>query len=316
MDFPVLQAVETPTVEYKSIFSPPKKITKPNKTLNGYNISTSWEESVIKSLFTAKNKNDFYTLYEILEKHDCILAGGAITSIFSNADIKDFDIYCRNENSFFVVKKELETKLGSPIGHQNSCTFGYLSKEDYNAVKSYGVYGDVFSHGDHPINLVYPDRACGSMASILDTFDFTVCQGAYSFKNEEFYFSKDFFSHLSKRKLFHTLNRKVDTSVMFRVKKYQEKGFTINNLELLKIQCLLASDQIKTLRDFYNVLLTVPMDKSVENVRRFFCKFSHPGTIKNTNKDVMDKNNKTLNETPFNLTNLKNLLDENNVIHE
>lgn len=300
----------------KDVECSPKTITKPNKTLNGYNISTSWEESIIKNLFTMSTKNNFWTLYELLEKHDCILAGGAITSIFSNNEIKDFDIYCRNENSFSSVKSDLTKALGEPKGHQNSCTYPFLSKTDYDSIKGYGIYGDVFYHGEHPVNLVFPGKACGSMASIVETFDFTVCQGAYSFKNEEFYFSRDFFSHLAKRKLFHTLNRKIDPSVMFRVKKYEEKGYSINNLELLKIQCLLAKDQIKNLKDFYELLLVTPMDKSVENVRKFFCKFVHPSKGISPDVPKMEENNKILKETEFNLTNLKFILDENDVIHE
>ena len=37
------------------------------------------------------------TVYQMLKKYDCIIAGGSILSIFNNTEINDIDIYFRNK---------------------------------------------------------------------------------------------------------------------------------------------------------------------------------------------------------------------------
>src|SRR5690606_3144507 len=63
---------------------------------------------------------------------------------------------------------------------------------------------------------------------IFNSFDFTVCMGAFDFETEEFIFHPDFFKHNSQRYL--KFNTGTDFPVMslLRVDKYRQKGYDIS----------------------------------------------------------------------------------------
>ena len=70
---------------------------------------------------------------------------------------------------------------------------------------------------------------------IFDTFDFTVCMGAYDCKTQEFFLHPDFFKHNSQRYLKFNAGTAYPLMSMMRVDKYREKGYSISKAELLRV---------------------------------------------------------------------------------
>lgn len=63
-----------------------------------YNIETKRQHALIKKFIDPD-------LYEILANMDAYLAGGAISSLFTNRKINDFDIYFQKEGDVHEVEK-------------------------------------------------------------------------------------------------------------------------------------------------------------------------------------------------------------------
>jgi len=148
-----------------------------------------------------------------LRSHNCYLAGGAITSLFCNREINDFDIYFRNAD-------DLVTFIYEHWGSDWIVT----STDKATTIKLHGK--DV-----QLIHFKYFDDA----NEIFDTFDFTACMGAFDFAIEEFVLHPDFLRHNSQRVLKFNTNTAFPIVSLLRVAKYQEKGYTISKTEFIKI---------------------------------------------------------------------------------
>jgi hypothetical protein len=203
--------------------------------------------------------------WDALVGHDAILAGGAITSIFSGRCINDFDIYSRSQSTHdsLVSKfsKCMSDKYKSEMSHSFIC--GKMEKEE---AEHYGIEFDI---SDHPFQLVFPSVACGSVDSILNTFDFTCVQAAFSFKKETFYFHRNFLKDLAKRDLIYNLHRNHELSTTFRVEKYIKKGFFISNFERMKIVVAQNPSFVNTYADFVKELRKITRDPSMSVVHRY-----------------------------------------------
>ena len=56
-------------------------------------------------------KNIDNQIYEILQNSNCIIAGGAITSVFCNREIKDIDVYFRSREDLRDLLEEIDGKV-------------------------------------------------------------------------------------------------------------------------------------------------------------------------------------------------------------
>lgn len=208
-------------------------------------------------------------MWELLVQYDCVLAGGALTSIFSGQPINDFDIYSRTEESFANTCKDLpSTNVCSFYKSEFSATLRFDERDSIESSKAehYGIIHDV---SEHPFQFVYPSMTHGSVDSILNSFDFTVCQAAFTFRDKKFYFARSFFKDIAKKELIYNANRNHEISTLYRIEKYKRKGYTISNYELLKIQLLNNPNAIKTYKDFRTELKKIPNDGSIAVVRKY-----------------------------------------------
>ena len=208
-------------------------------------------------------------MWELLVQYDCVLAGGALTSIFSGQPINDFDIYSRTEESFANSCKDLpSTNVCSFYKSEFSATLRFDERDSIESSKAehYGIIHDV---SEHPFQFVYPSMTHGGVDSILNSFDFTVCQAAFTFRDKKFYFARSFFKDIAKKELIYNANRKHEISTLYRIEKYKKKGYTISNYELLKIQLLNNPSSIKTYKEFRTELKKIPNDGSIAVVRKY-----------------------------------------------
>lgn len=162
--------------------------------------------------------------YDIFKRYDCILAGGAITSLFTNKPINDFDIYFRNKDllhSFLVNEADGAWVI---CYTNNAFTF----KLDDNILIQC-VYFNFFDN-------IY---------DLFNTFDFTVCMGAYDFKDENFVLDNNFLKDNSQRFLRFNSKTKYPIISALRVDKYKNKGYYISKIEYMKIMLTISKMNIE-----------------------------------------------------------------------
>lgn len=143
-----------------------------------------------------KLKRELGDLYDIFSGYECYLSGGAITYIFTNKDINDYDI-------FFKHKEDIVRFL-----HKES--YGTNFKSDYAIT---------IAKNGKTIQLIYKHEY-PTAQDVLNSFDFSVCMGCYDFSTEEFVLGDTFLEDLASNTIH--FNQKTDSPIMslIRVKKY------------------------------------------------------------------------------------------------
>ena len=169
-----------------------------------------------------------------LRSCNAIIAGGAITALFTGQKIRDWDIYFRNEKD--CAQAQTWFGLNGTLANQTDTSMSYkLGKQE------------------KPYQLIILPELFGDPKTIFGYYDFTVCMAAYQFtedgKEEGFIFGDDFFKHIGQRRLvFHT-GTMFPICSMLRVMKYIKKGFFITGMEILKIGLSIHSLKMDTYAD-------------------------------------------------------------------
>ena len=143
------------------------------------------------------------------------IAGGAVTSVFTNQPVNDADIYFKTENDFHeAVASAYEDNLWCVDVSKRSVTFSDQGK----AIRQY-MHFDFFPTAD----------------DIFKAFDFTVCMGAYDYDAKELVLHPDFMKHNAQRFLRFNPGTNFPLASATRVLKYQSRGYTIGKGDILKI---------------------------------------------------------------------------------
>lgn len=157
-------------------------------------------------------------------EYDFYIAGGAITSIVTNKEINDFDVYIKRGCDLLSLMKEIK----------NNTTI--LS----------ATHKSVFvNHSGVNINFIFLDTY-ERAEDIFDTFDFTCVMGAYDITNDEFICHDDFLLHNSQRILM--FNPKTSFPIMsaIRIKKYVDRGYKISKNEFLRVMLTISKLNISS----------------------------------------------------------------------
>lgn len=152
-------------------------------------------------------------LYDILKKYECIIAGGFIRNIFTKSEVNDVDIYFRS-------KEQLKNLL--------------LNEFSGNFIVSITKKAIMFRIDNKLLQLIYIDYY-DYASKLFDSFDFTICMGAFDFKSEEFKLHQDFLKHNSQRQLMFNTKTLFPIISALRVNKYIDKGYTISKHEFIKV---------------------------------------------------------------------------------
>ena len=177
-------------------------------------------------------------VWAVLEHNNCFVAGGAITSLFTNRDINDIDIYVPSETALKNVIAHLyceEDKVcpDSLASEELSQFQGRVCGTTNKAI--------TIVNGKTMLQLVY-FKYFSSPDDIFATFDFTVCMGAYDIKQGLFKLHDKFLLDNAARRL--SVNSKTDyplISVM-RAFKYIDRGWKISTKEMMLL--LLACNNL------------------------------------------------------------------------
>jgi hypothetical protein len=189
-------------------------------------------------------------LVETLKTYNCFVAGGTITSLFCNREVKDFDVYFRSEKDLVAFMYDVWGTSNWIVSSTGKATAMLLEKKEVQV-----IHFDYFN----------------SAEEIFNTFDFTSCMGAFDFKTEEFSLHPDFMRHNSQRVLKFNPETAFPIVSLLRVAKYQDKGYKISKTEYIKIvlTCMEMSSEItnyEQLKDQLGGMYGINYDKMFEEI--------------------------------------------------
>lgn len=182
-------------------------------------------------------------LYDILKKYECIIAGGFIRNIFTKSEVNDVDIYFRS-------KEQLKNLL--------------LNEFSGNFIVSITKKAIMFRIDNKLLQLIYIDYY-DYASKLFDSFDFTICMGAFDFKSEEFKLHQDFLKHNSQRQLMFNTKTLFPIISALRVNKYIDKGYTISKHEFIKVMFTINLLRVKSLEELEEQLGGM-YGESVDNI--------------------------------------------------
>lgn len=162
-----------------------------------------------------------------------IIAGGAITSVFTGQPIADVDIYFKSSKDFIEA-----------VGQAYDESFWCVAATD-RAV--------TFAHRDCIVQLMHFDWFA-TAEEVFDAFDFTTCMGAYDVDKEEFIFHEYFFKHSSQRYLNFHAGTRYPLNSLLRVLKYQSKGYKIGRSDMLRIGLRLSTLDLQSWDDLADAI--------------------------------------------------------------
>lgn len=156
-------------------------------------------------------------------------AGGAITSVFTNTDINDVDVYFRSREAF-------EEAVAAAYSE------GYWCLASSKRAVTFSL------NGGTPIQYMHFDFF-PTADDIFKAFDFTICMGAYDYDAQEFVLHDDFMKHNAQRFLRFNPGTRFPLASATRVLKYQQRGYTIGKGDILKIALACRSVKIDSWED-------------------------------------------------------------------
>lgn len=170
-------------------------------------------------------------VYGLLKDTKCILAGGAITSIFSGTEINDLDLY-------FTDKEGLSRLITQVFGvsvEDHISSFELIAKfatdrsmlciDKYSKNKLQFIHYKVFKDAH----------------DIFNSFDFEHVMGAFDFATEEFVFHENFFKSLAQRNIVFNPNTDFPIVSLTRVQKYKDRSYKISKAQMLRVAFTIAS---------------------------------------------------------------------------
>lgn len=161
------------------------------------------------------------------------IAGGALTSLATNKDINDIDIFFPNREALLEAVLYLKEDSGifCSFISDKSVTFSEPSRLNFQLIyfDFYEKPEDIFKH-----------------------FDFTICMAAYSSLTDEIICHEDFLLHNSQRRLFFNSQTKFPILSSLRVQKYEKRGYSISKNEFLKILFAVKNCEINSWKDLKN----------------------------------------------------------------
>lgn len=172
-------------------------------------------------------------LLKELSKHGGYVAGGCFTSLATNKDINDFDIYFKDSDSLFNAVQYMQDE-------QYHCAF--ISDKSITFVKAWGELKLTyqFIYYNYYINV----------SEIFDEYDFTVNMCGYDAKSDKFYCHPQFLLHNAQRHLSVNTGTRFPILSALRIQKYKERDYKINKSDFLKLMFAINKTPIDTWDEF------------------------------------------------------------------
>jgi len=174
----------------------------------------------------------------ICQKYHVCVAGGAITALFTNARIRDYDMYFRSAGDRDAVRAAFLEKGKVVSSTDNALTIKWES------VRA-------------PFQLIVAEDLLGEPEAIFAKYDFIICMGAYDFLQEAFVLHPHFLKHIAQRRLVFHSGTLFPICSLLRAHKYVKRGYTITGVEIIKMGLAVHSVKIETFRDLRRQLMGI-----------------------------------------------------------
>jgi hypothetical protein len=143
-----------------------------------------------------------------------MIAGGALTSVYTGQPINDVDLYFKSQGAFCdAIESAYDQGLWCASATDRAVTF--VHDNSVIQLMHFGFFADA--------------------AAVFDAFDFTCCMAAYDIDAKELVFHDDFLKHASQRHLSFHAGTRYPFGSLLRVLKYQARGYSIGKGDLLRI---------------------------------------------------------------------------------
>lgn len=157
------------------------------------------------------------------ETEQAFIAGGAITSVFTNKTIHDFDLYYKSREAFESAVEDAYRKgMWCVAVSGRAITFKYRDS----------------------IYQLMCFRWFPTAEDIFDSFDFTACMGAYDLDQERFDLHERFLIDAARRDLVFNHKTAYPLASGLRALKYQQKGYSIDRREWVKLVTAISFQKI------------------------------------------------------------------------
>lgn len=153
------------------------------------------------------------------------IAGGAVTSVFTNAKINDFDLY-------FSSRGQFEEALDQAYAKNFWCV----------AITSRAI---TFKKEDALVQLMH-FKWFDSPDAIFSSFDYTACMGAVNLADKSFHLHPSFLVDASRRELCFNAGTDFPIASGVRLIKYRDRGFTISRKDTIKLLITCSFKKIET----------------------------------------------------------------------
>lgn len=175
----------------------------------------------------------------LLKKSNAIIAGGSITSLFSQSEINDFDVYFRSKEDMIVFIRNAYKKHGSTENEED--LYVLTDEQKVKFEKAFNITCQnqtarsiTFTQNSNTIQLIH-FAYFQNAEEIFESYDFHINMAAFDFSTEDFIIHPYFLESVAARRL--TFNEHTRYPIMstLRVQKYIDRGYTINRKEMFKI---------------------------------------------------------------------------------
>ena len=178
-------------------------------------------------------------VYDMLKETKCVLAGGAITSLFTNREINDFDLYFTSKESLSQVFAQAFSVSEDEFLSPYDLIIKFATKRSMLCVDKYGQQKLQFIHY----------KLHDNIESIFKSFDFEHVMGAFDFATEEFVLHENFMKTNSQRLMQFNSATDFPITSMMRVQKYKERNYTISTAQMLRIAFTIANKEYASWED-------------------------------------------------------------------
>lgn len=178
-------------------------------------------------------------IYDMLKETKCVLAGGAITSLFTNREINDFDLY-------FTSKESLSQVFAQAFGVSED---EFL--QPYDLIVKFATKRSMLcidKSGQQKLQLIHY-KIHDNIESIFQSFDFEHVMGAFDFATEEFVLHENFMKANAQRLMQFNPATDFPITSMMRVQKYKERQYTISKAQMLRVAFTIANKEYASWED-------------------------------------------------------------------
>ena len=172
---------------------------------------------------------------KLLRKWEVIIAGGAITSAFTYTKVNDIDCYFKSKEHLIGLLNDvhdMNQEVFSSVWFMHFSDKATLVKDEESSQEVQYIYQKYYQ----------------TPKDIFNNFDFTINMGALKLgktpEEDEVVLHKDFEKHCLSRKLVVNTKSQYPLVSMFRVEKYKERGYSLDNKEMLKMLLMVNNLEI------------------------------------------------------------------------